>query len=423
MDALNFNRIPKPSRDISNSAPDGLGIYISIPFCRAKCSYCNFASGVYGGERMSVYVDRLVRDIRGAQSQAHRLSAILPSQVNTVYFGGGTPSLLLCNKLHDISQAIDDVFAWDSNPESTLECAPGQLSEELLQSLPALSFNRVSLGVQSFVDREAAAVGRMHTRKIVLNEIARLRDAGIDNINVDLIAGLPHQTMDTWRESLEDAVQTGVPHLSVYMLDVDEDSRLGREMLTNGTRYGAGLTPNEETIAGMYATACEYFEAAGIAQYEISNFTRPGWESRHNLKYWTRQPYVGFGLDAHSFLNTEDGSQIRIATTDNLTKYLDRTQEIVTPVSRVNAIEESWFLGLRLRAGVSLLDMEKKFGSDMMAKFEPMVHECENLQLLERHAGNLRLTLRGTLFANEVFERFLGVLEETEEREERGVFA
>lgn len=423
MDALNFNRIPKPGWDVSNLAPNGLGIYVSIPFCRAKCSYCNFASGVYGGERMSVYVDRLVRDIRGAQSQAHRLSAILPSQVDTVYFGGGTPSLLSFNELQGIIQAIGETFAWSSSPEITLECAPGQIDEELLQFLPALRFNRVSLGVQSFVDREAAAVGRTHTRKIVLNEIARLRDVGIDNINVDLIAGLPHQTMDSWRESLEEAVQTGVPHLSVYMLDVDEDSRLGREMLANGTRYGAGLTPNEETIAGMYATACEYFEAAGIAQYEISNFAHPGWESRHNLKYWTRRPYIGFGLDAHSFLNTMEGSQIRVAATDDLTTYLSEPHEIVTPVSRVNAIEESWFLGLRLRAGVSPVDMERKVGSTMMAKFEPIVRECENLDLLEHHAGNLRLTLQGILFANEVFEKFLGVLEETGDREEQGVFA
>jgi len=408
-----------------------LGIYLSIPFCRAKCSYCNFASGVFGGERMDTYVDRLCQEIRQTPQRVQKTTGVhqvsrlrpgagltdsrnLPSRppacVDTIYFGGGTPSLLSIQRMHEILQALHDVFSVAPNAEITVECAPGQLSDALREALPALGTNRVSLGVQSFVDREAAAVGRSHTRAVVLEEIARLRDAGIRDINLDLIAGLPHQTAGSWRESLAVAVSTGVPHLSVYMLDVDEDSRLGREMLGAGSRYGAANVPDEQAIAAMYSEACEQFAAAGIPQYEISNFARPGRESRHNLKYWTREPYLGFGLDAHSFLPTCDGNAVRVATTDDLTEYLTgNAPQAITSVSESQAIEEAWFLGLRLNRGVSLSNMEREFGPPAVNSFHPVLEECEQEELLERDGDRVRLTPRGRLFANEVFTRFLGV--------------
>ncbi|MHB8301476.1 MAG: radical SAM family heme chaperone HemW [Acidobacteriaceae bacterium] len=395
-----------------------LGIYVSIPFCRAKCSYCNFASGVFGSERMATYIDRLVAEIRASGEQAERWNAALPKKVDSVYFGGGTPSLLSTEQMQRTMAALREVFSIDARAEITLECAPGQLSDELLQALPRLGFNRVSLGVQSFVDREAAAVGRLHTRAITLAEIARLRRAGIDDINLDLIAGLPHQTLESWQESLDAALATGVPHLSVYMLDVDEDSRLGREMLAGGTRYGLGLVPREDTIAAMYNQACEQFSRAGVAQYEISNFAHAGCESRHNLKYWTRQPYLGFGLDAHSFLPTKDGNTVRVGRTDDLTQYLEQTaNETLTPVSAVEAVEEAWFLGLRLSAGVSLPTMEEEIGHAAMRKFQPILAECEEQGLLEREGTQARLTQQGRLFANDVFARFLGVLSMAENAE------
>jgi oxygen-independent coproporphyrinogen-3 oxidase len=401
-----------------------LGIYISIPFCRAKCSYCNFASGVYGSERMSEYVDRLTAEIRAIRKRSTELHASLPEAVDSIYFGGGTPSILETTQIRHLLQAIQQEFSCTSQAEITLECAPGQLSDEVLHVLPALGFNRVSLGVQTFVDREAKAVGRFHTCAIALQEIARLRSVGIEDINVDLIAGLPHQTAESWQSSLEQAIDSGVPHLSVYMLDVDEDSRLGRELLAGGTRYGVGLVPNDETIAAMYNQACEQFASAGIAQYEISNFARPGYESRHNLKYWTRQPYLGFGLDAHSFLPGLDGAVIRIGTTDDLTAYLKHgARETITPVSAAEAIEETWFLGLRLAAGISLADMEGKIGPAAMSAFRPVLRECEDQDLLECNAGYMRLTQRGRLFANEVFARFLGVLDSAQQMEEQGVLA
>ncbi|MHB1841086.1 MAG: radical SAM family heme chaperone HemW, partial [Acidobacteriaceae bacterium] len=410
-----------------------LGIYVSVPFCRAKCSYCNFASGVFGSERMAAYVEKLTAEIcavpeRVAAWQAaeerrfvsgpdsctcfvsgHDFSRAvsaaksgralapeacssdispeirpfsmaawggqLPGNVDSLYFGGGTPSLLSASQLEAILEALTKVFSFDAAAEITLECAPGQLTDELLHAMPGLGFNRVSLGVQSFVDHEAAAVGRLHTRAITLKEIERLRAAGIDDINVDLIAGLPHQTRESWNVSLAEAIATGVPHLSVYMLDVDEDSRLGREMLAGGTRYGVGMVPNEQAIADMYTEACEQFAAAGVAQYEISNFARAGHRSRHNLKYWTRRPYLGFGLDAHSFLPRADGEAIRVGTTDDLEAYLgpnagSRERETITQVSAAQALEEAWFLGLRLTEGVSLAAIAREFGESAVRAFQ-----------------------------------------------------
>jgi len=398
---------------MQNLAP-ALGIYVSIPFCRAKCSYCNFASGVYGADRMAAYVEKLTAQIRETPERGAAWGSNIPKKVDSIYLGGGTPSLLNMNQLTRILKVIKEVFFVDDSAEMTLECAPGQLSDEMLHAMPGLGFNRVSLGVQSFVDHEAAAVGRTHTRAITLNDIERLRAAGIDDINVDLIAGLPHQTRQSWRDSISEAIASGVPHLSVYMLDVDEDSRLGREIIAGGTRYGVGMVPNEETIADMYTEAVEQFCAAGIAQYEISNFARAGHRSRHNLKYWTRQPYLGFGLDAHSFLPTAAGEAIRLATTDDLAAYLDpniaeNDRETITPVSPAQAVEEAWFLGLRLNDGVSIPEITREFGESAIHAFQPILNEAQQQGLMEYDQRRARLTQQGRLFANDVFQRFLDV--------------
>ncbi len=189
-----------------------------------------------------------------------------------------------------------------TDAEITLECAPGQLSDETLAELLQQGMNRISFGVQSFVDRETAAVGRLHTEQQCEAELSRVRAAGVEEINIDLIAGLPHQTAQSWKYSVEQAIASGAPHVSVYMLEVDEESRLGREMLEKGSRYSASAVPSEDETAEWYQYACSALHAAGVPQYEISNFARPGHRSRHNLKYWQRQPYIGFGLDAHSML-------------------------------------------------------------------------------------------------------------------------
>ncbi|MGH9496647.1 MAG: coproporphyrinogen-III oxidase family protein, partial [Candidatus Sulfotelmatobacter sp.] len=245
-------------------------------------------------------------------------------EVDSIYLGGGTPTVLEAGQLRRVFDAVRTAFSVLPDTKVTVECAPGTLSMEMIETLQRCGVNRVSLGVQSFVDREAAAVGRLHKGATVLDDIARLRAAGITNINIDLIAGLPHQTALSWQQSLEATIATGAPHVSVYMLEIDEDSRLGSELIAGGTRYHAHFVPDEDEVADFYSVACEKLEAAGIAQYEISNFARTGFESSHNLKYWTRQPYLGFGVDAHSMLFSASisGGAVRFSTADSLDKYV-----------------------------------------------------------------------------------------------------
>ena len=285
------------------------------------------------------------------------------TEVDSIYLGGGTPTVLEARQLQRIFDAVREQFSVAPDAEVTVECAPGTLAPGVVEALLSCGVNRVSLGVQSFVDAEAAAVGRLHKRSTVLQDIARLRAAGIANINIDLIAGLPHQTADTWQESLTETLATGASHVSVYMLEVDEDSRLGRELIAGGTRYHAHFVPDEEATADFYLAACEQLEAAGIAQYEISNFARAGSQSRHNLKYWTRQPYLGFGVDAHSMLASAspEAEAVRFATADVLEKYVAGSPlQQNSVVSRAAALEEAFFLGLRLNRGVDLRDVGRK---------------------------------------------------------------
>ncbi len=240
---------------MNRSAGNALGIYISIPFCRSKCTYCNFASGVFPASDHARYVERLIEDLAGARTSSERIRAELPRRVDTVYLGGGTPSLLAPELLARLFATMRAEFDLDADAEITMECAPGQLADRTLDAMVAAGVNRVSLGVQSFVDSEAHASGRLHSRVIVEADLKRLRAAGIANLNVDLIAGLAGQTFASWEESLEALIASEVPHASVYMLEVDEDSRLGREMLKGGARYRAGLVPNDDAIARMYERA------------------------------------------------------------------------------------------------------------------------------------------------------------------------
>src|SRR5712692_8033080 len=279
-----------------------MGLYISVPFCLSKCSYCNFASDVFSRAVFHRYVDRVCSDIERALESAEQMGGCFERGLDYVYLGGGTPTVLDITELERLFVTISQNFELQPDTEITVECAPGTLTAALLEVFQRCGVNRVSLGVQSFIDTEAASVGRLHKRATVVDDIARLRDAGISNINIDLIAGLPHQTAESWELSLAHTIASGTPHASMYMLEVDEDSRLGRELIAGGTRYHAHFVPDEDLTADLYEMACEHLDNAGIRQYEISNFARDGHQSRHNLKYWTRQPYLGFGVDAHSML-------------------------------------------------------------------------------------------------------------------------
>jgi oxygen-independent coproporphyrinogen III oxidase len=400
---------------------DSLGVYISVPFCRAKCTYCNFASGVFGAERMDRYVERVCSEVRGVGAAVDRMGLTLaglslPRRVDSVFFGGGTPSLLSAGQMEQLFAALRGEFELTPDAEITLECAPGQLGAETLEEMQRQGMNRISFGVQSFIDAEAKAVGRLHTREMCLAEISRVRAAGVENINADLIVGLPKQTAESWRESVEVALESGVPHVSMYMLEVDEDSRLGREVLASGGRYGAGEVVSEDETAEWYGTACGWLQAGGVRQYEISNFARDGRESRHNVKYWRREPYVGFGLEAHSMLGGNEGG-LRWANTSDLDAYLadgadvfglrGRCDPEVEIVGLEKAFEEAMFLGLRMNEGVDLEALRTEFGEGLTQDAVAAMSDVEEAGLMEHAGSRVKLTARGRMASNEVFSRLL----------------
>lgn len=387
-----------------------LGLYISVPFCKTKCSYCNFASDVSSRTVFERYVAAVSAEIGHATQTADQMGGSLGRAVDTIYFGGGTPTLLNGTQLERVFVTIRQNFDVLTGAEVTVECAPGTLTSSGVESLQRCGVNRVSLGVQSFDDKETASVGRLHKHATAIDDIARLRSAGISNVNVDLIAGLPHQTADSWEASLDQVISLDVPHASIYMLEVDEDSRLGRELIAGGQKYHAHFVPNEDLTADMYEIATERLNAGGIQQYEISNFARAGFESRHNLKYWTRQPYLGFGVDAHSMLcSAAPDSAVRFSNCDSLEKYLAGAAKERTPLSSEDALQESFFLGLRLNRGVDLDVVKLEFGKNQVSAYNQSILDLRNAGLIEKDAANIRLTFRGRMLSNEVFEKFISV--------------
>ena len=386
-------------------------LYLSVPFCRSKCSFCNFASGVFSRDLFDRYIAQMEQAIANAPILADEFGAEFDPLLDSVYLGGGTPSVLSPDQLERLFAAIAGVFRLSPAVEFTVEVAPGTLSEEVLAALLRAGVNRVSLGVQSFVDQESRSVGRLHTRDITLRDIARMRHAGIHEISVDLIAGLPYQTEQSWEQSLDELIRLGVPHASVYMLEVDEDSRLGRELIAGGTRYHAHHVPDEALTVALYERACLRLNAADIVQYEISNFALEGHQSRHNLRYWQRLPYFGFGVDAHSMLLApavfEPNRAFRMANPDSLDAFLAGVASEHTVVSEQQAIEETYFLGLRVNRGVELAAIQQKFGNAAVDNYRGAIAGLVETELLVLADGWLRLTPRGRLLSNEVFEAFL----------------
>lgn len=356
------------------------GVYLSYPFCSQKCTYCNFASGVFPKELEARYLEALRREI-GSYEWRWR--------PETVYIGGGTPSLMDIGELRSVLDAIPG-RPWS---EATIEAAPGTLDRDKICAWRDAGINRVSLGVQSFISREIARTGRKHSAEIVAREVALLRAGGIENINIDLIAGLPGQTAESWRESLDWIERLDPPHVSVYMLEIDEDSRLGNEVLLNGKRYGAPDVPADELTVELYESAVTRLAALGIVRYEISNFARPGWESKHNLKYWRLEPYAGFGADAHSF----DGLH-RYKNAETAAEYVERETPVIESTDAQP--DEKFFVGLRLAEGV-------RPDQDEWLRYQAPISRFLAEGLLERESDTLRLTGRGVLLSNEVFQEFL----------------
>jgi oxygen-independent coproporphyrinogen-3 oxidase len=357
------------------------GVYVSYPFCAQKCTYCNFASGVFPRALEERYLVALKAEIR-----AHAW----PWLPETVYLGGGTPSTLSPSELASFLQFVPG-WPW---PEATIEAAPGPVTAEKARAWASFGINRVSLGVQSFVEKEIRRTGRKHTAAVVAAELAILREAGIGNFNIDLIAGLSGQSAASWRESLDWIERLAPQHVSVYMLEVDDASRLGKERLLGGVRYGAADAPDDDQTADFYEFAVERLAALGIARYEISNFARPGFESRHNLKYWKLEPYAGFGADAHSF----DGA-LRRQNPESVEEYLASTSPRGAGEPG-DLPHERFFVGLRLMAGI-------RPSAEEWSRFEQPIHRFMASGLLETEDGMLRLTSRGVLLSNEVFQEFL----------------
>lgn len=357
------------------------GVYISYPFCAQKCTYCNFASGVFPAELERDYVAALSAELAAEDWQW---------RPETVYLGGGTPSRMQPADLDRILAAIPG-RPWR---EATVEVAPGDITAARADAWVRAGLNRVSLGVQSFIPRELARTGRKHSAEIVAAEVEMLRAAGLANINIDLIAGLPGQSMASWRESLAWIEKLAPPHVSVYMLEVDEDSRLGSEVLLNGKRYGAPDVPADDLTAELYEIAVSELERLGIHRYEISNFARPGFESLHNLKYWRLEPYVGFGADAHSF----DGT-LRFQNVESAKEYVG-TKSPRLASTAANRNEERFFVGLRLMDGIRPEPAE-------WTRYEAPIQRFLMEGLLAREGEKLRLTNRGVLLSNEVFAEFI----------------
>ena len=381
-----------------------LGIYVQVPFCQTKCTYCNFHTGVVSSARFAPYVDCVCGEIAGHrrlyESAGIRLpAAIADAVVDTIYIGGGTPSLLDPGHLRRIVDATRLNFAAELM-EVTLEADPETVTEEKTAAWVAAGINRVSFGVQSFCDEELKAAGRMHRRADVYRAAAILRRAGIANISFDLIAGLPKQTRATWRESVDSLVELAPEHVSVYLLEVDEGSRLGSEMLRGGNRYSAGDVPDDDAMAEFYETACAVLEAAGYEHYEISNWGRPGFASRHNLKYWRREPYLGFGAGAHSFSGTE-----RWANAHDAAGYVNAItagrlpMEQLEEMSAESALEEELFLGLRQLAGIDVGRIEREYGVSLDARFARL----KSAGLIEQEGSLVRLAPRRVSVSNEVF--------------------
>ena len=367
------------------------GLYIQVPFCQTKCTYCNFHTGVFSSQLYEPYARAVCREIemRGREPWG---------AFDTVYFGGGTPSLLAPENLSRIFSALKANFQCDIE-EATLEADPETITREKAEAWIAGGFNRVSLGAQSFNDAELKAAGRMHRRADISAAVEALRAAGFRNLTLDLIAGLPHQTAESWRDSVASLLQLEPQHISIYMMEIDEGSRLGREAIAGGARYSAGELPSDDAMADFYERGCEWLADAGFEHYEISNWAQPGLQSRHNLKYWRREPYLGLGAGAHSF----DGRR-RWANAHEPAGYVASIErgELPTEQEQVvtdkQALEEEIFLGLRQLSGIDLGRLTGGLDAGLLTRIEEM--RVDGLVIVE--GDRMRLAPERLAVSNEV---------------------
>ncbi len=371
------------------------GIYLHIPFCKSRCSYCDFATDVYrSNDAVERYVDALCTEIESDTTSR------ADDQIDTIYFGGGTPSLLSAKQVEQILETVNHKFDISDLKEVTMEMNPATVTPETLRDYRVLGVNRASFGVQTFDDNSLRLLARGHDSNDVRQTFKMLRDAGFDNVSFDLIAGLPGQTLVDWERNMDEAIGMQPEHLSLYLLEIHQGTPLAEQV-----RSGRQPQPDEELAAEMYEMMLDKLDAAGYAQYEISNFSRPGFESRHNTKYWTLDPVFGFGVSAHSF----DGKH-RYANerdTANYVGLIENSGSAEIMREEIDLASEFIFLGLRLERGIDLAKFADSFGLDLIGKYELEIERLNEAELIKIKEGNLRLTLKGKLFSNEVFSVFV----------------
>jgi oxygen-independent coproporphyrinogen III oxidase len=372
------------------------GLYIHIPFCSSRCSYCDFATGIYQSELAERYARALVEEIRSSRYTS--------ASVNTVYFGGGTPSLLSASQLDHILATLRENFRIDAEAEITLEINPGSANPEKLRAFRSLGVNRASFGAQTFDDAELARLGRSHSAADALRTFADLRDAGFTNVSFDLIAGLPGQTLDGWQSNIKQALELGPEHLSFYLLEVHSGTPLAEHI-----RRGIQPEPDDDLAGEMYQWMLEQASASGYEHYEISNLCRPGFHSRHNVKYWTAEPYFGFGCSAHSY----DGAALRWSNHRDVLKYVEMVESGASPVveeqqlTQTDVRAEALFLGMRLMRGIDVRRYRESFGVDLRDEHGADLDRFCKAGLLEFDGDLIKLTRTGALLSNEVFAAFV----------------
>lgn len=392
------------------------GIYLHIPFCKSRCSYCDFATDVYRDSgAVERYVNAICLEIEAFLPQINandadkrsdlnlrhlRPSAVSIAGIETIYFGGGTPSLLNPGQLERILNAVHLKFNIDPAAEITMEMNPATVTKETLRAFRSLGVNRASFGVQTFNDRDLKLLARGHDANDARNTFRMLREAGFENVSFDLIAGLPGQTLDDWKSNLEQAIELNPEHISLYLLEIHSATPLAEQV-----RSGRRKPIDEELAANMYELMLDRLAAAGYEQYEISNFAKPGFESRHNSKYWTLDPVFGFGVSAHSF----DGRQ-RYANERDTAKYVsmiesNKTAEVVR--EDIDLASEFIFLGLRLESGIELYAFSGRFGFDLVEKYRFELDDLIDKGLIDLNGPAMKLTRKGKLFSNEVFSVFV----------------
>ncbi len=374
------------------------GIYIHIPFCRRRCSYCDFATHAFDADLSSRYVRALASEIKSFDAPS------VTRDVDTIYFGGGTPSLLLPEQISFVLDAVKECFHVAEDSEVTLEIDPGTATPEALREFRRLGINRASFGAQTFDDNELRRLGRAHTAADISRTMMDLREAGFANISLDLIAGLPSQTLTAWRRNAREALALRPEHLSLYLLEIHEGTPLAAQI-----KRGAVGMPDEDAAAAMYRLMVEETLAAGYEHYEISNFCVQGYEARHNTKYWTGAPVYGFGCAAHSY----DGNSRRWSNERSTTRYvelIESNRDVVTEVIELAEDEqraEAIFLGLRLQQGINLGEHQTRYGVDVREQYRDELARLADAGLIELNDDTMKLTPHGALLSNEVFEIFV----------------